>query len=113
MKPLPESKLQITIVGDSSRQACAANCGVDWSSAETLNAVKRQVLERYGHDVSIDYIDISKAADIELKRIKPLIDGLTMPVLLVNDKPRIIGEFDSRQLMDVIEIDLEIEYEHS
>jgi hypothetical protein len=113
MKPLAELKLKITIVGDSSRKACTANCGVDWSSVETMDSVKREVLERYGHDVSIDYIDLSKAVEIETKRVKSLVDGLTMPVLLVNDRPRITGEFDSRQLMDVIEVDLEIEHEHS
>ena len=34
---------------------------------------------------------------------------MPLPVLLANGRPRIAGEFDIRQLLDVIEAGLEVE----
>jgi hypothetical protein len=109
MKLLPESKMQISIVDDSTNHVCTDNCGLDWSSPEILDTVKQQVMDRFGSNIDITYIDLSKAVDIKvIQKVKPLVCDLSMPVLLVNNKPRIAGEFDSRRLIDVIEVELEV-----
>ena len=113
MKRLPEVKLHIDIVNDNivddrADETCRGSCGFDWSSAENLNTVRQQVLERFGDKIDISYTDLSKTADItDIKAIKELSSEITMPVLLVNNRLRIAGGFDSRQLMDVIEVELE------
>ncbi len=105
---LPESKVRITIVDNTTSPVCNGNCGMDWSSVETQRTIKQQIIEKFGSDVDLDYIDLSKAEDTEVTlRAKSLVSGLPIPVLLVNERPRIAGEFDSRQLMDVIEVEME------
>jgi hypothetical protein len=107
MKLLPEAKLRIIIVDDSTNQVCTGNCDIDWSSAETLGRINQQVIDRFGSNIDINYIDLSKATDKEVQQFRPLVDNTTIPVLLINNKPRIVGKFDSRQLMDAIEVELE------
>ncbi len=34
--------------------------------------------------------------------------NLSLPLLLVNGQPRVSGEFDIRQLLDAIEVEIEI-----
>jgi len=109
MKRLPETKLKIVIVDDRANKACGGSCGLDWSSAVSLDTVRQQVRDKFGDNIDISYIDLSKTVDNEdLQAMNGLVGGVSMPVLLVNDRPRIIGDFDSRQLMDVIEIELEM-----
>lgn len=105
---MPEPRVRITIVDDSTSQTCAANCGTDWSSPEALRTARQDILSRFGDEAKLEYVDLPKATDNEdLRRIKSQVSGLPLPVLLTNGRPRIAGEFDGRQLMDVIEADLE------
>lgn len=106
---MPEPRIRITIVDDSSgRDACEGNCGVDWSSPEAFGEALEKVAERFGERARLTYVDLPKARESKnLASIRKRIQGMPLPVLLANGKPRIAGEFDTRQLMDVIEADLE------
>jgi hypothetical protein len=108
---LPDPRVKIAIVANTvSPQACAAKCGTDWSKPEILSAAQQQVLERFGDLASLEYVDLPKSGDATaVRKIKSTVKGMPLPVLLANGRPRIAGEFDLRQVMDVIEAALEAE----
>ncbi len=100
--------VRITIVNDPSVERCDANCGTDWSKAGSVDLARQRINERFGDRARLEYLDLPKARQTKrLDDIKTKIAGLPMPVLLSNGRPRIAGEFDTRQLLDVIEADLE------
>lgn len=108
---MPEPRVKIAIVADpSSSQACAAKCGTDWSKPEILTAARQQVLDRFGDLASLEYVDLPRSGNAAaVKKMKSTVKGMPLPVLLANGRPRIAGEFDFRQVMDVIEAALEAE----
>ncbi len=102
--------VRITIIDDSTADLCDANCGVDWSKPEAVDLARERISERFGDRAKLEYLDLPNARRTKrLHDIREKIAGLPMPVLLSNGHPRIAGEFDTRQLLDVIEADLETE----
>jgi hypothetical protein len=109
---LAKPGINLTIVDSSLHQSCSGNCGKDWSINDTLHAARQRIRERFGDRVKLEYLDMAKAKNFsKTKRIKAIVGEMPLPVLLTNDRPRIAGEFDLRQLMDVIETDLEVNCE--
>ena len=111
MTPLTKHAIQITVLDDSSREKCDAACGVDWSSAEALDLASQRMKDRFGEEVRLTYLDLAKAMAnaLTLKWKQAIKDkGLSLPLLLINGKFRISGEFDIRQLLDAIEAEIEI-----
>jgi hypothetical protein len=108
---LAEPTTRITIVDDASRaERCAGNCGVDWSQSGVIGPARQRVSERFGDRAALEYIDLPAAVDSEsVRKMRAAIQGLPFPVLLANGRPRIAGEFDMRQIIDVIEANLEAE----
>jgi hypothetical protein len=113
---LPERKIRITIVDGAAGRDCAAargcavDCGIDWSKPGQIDAARREVRSRFGDRVSLDYVDLPGAKDSPaVREMKRSLRGMPSPVLLADGRPRIAGEFDLRQLMDVIEVGLEEE----
>jgi len=107
---LPEPRVRVTIIDDSAARSCEGNCGVDWSKPESLAPAREKISERFGDDVRLEYVDLSQATDTGfLREVGLQTKGMPLPILLANGRPRIAGEFDLRQLMDVIEVDLEAE----
>jgi hypothetical protein len=107
---LANSGIKITIIDDSVNQPCSGNCGNDWSQPEAINTARQEIYNRFGPLVELEYIDLPKAEGLpDVRRIKTLVQGMPLPVLLANGRPRIAGEFDMRQLMDVVETDIEVE----
>jgi hypothetical protein len=107
---LTDSGIKITIVDDSVNQPCSGNCGKDWSQPEAIETARQEIYRRFGPRAELEYIDLPKVEGLSgVHRIKTLVQGMPMPVLLANGRPRIAGEFDMRQLLDVIETDLEVE----
>ncbi len=106
-----EPKVRMTIVDDTARaKTCAVDCGIDWSQSETVSVARQRVGERFGDRAELEYIELPAAADNEsIRKMKAAIVGLPLPVLLANGRPTIAGEFDIRQIMDVIEVNLEAE----
>ena len=103
--------IQSVIVDDSKAEKCDAECGVDWSSAESIALASRQIKDRFGKEIELDYLDLSQSTDNSLalelsQEIKN--KNLSLPLLLINGQSRISGQFDIRQLLDAIEAELEI-----
>ena len=103
--------IEVTVVYDSSMKKCEAACGLDWSSVETFAVMKRRVTERFDATVTLELIDIASVNSRNNKlreRIKR--ESLLLPFLLIDNVLRISGEFDARQLLDVIEVETEIKW---
>ena len=111
MLSLIEHTIQITIIDDSKSNKCDINCGLDWSSAKTIALASQQVKDRFGDKIQLEYLDLSKRATnrhaTELKR-QVKAENLSLPLLLVNGKTRISGQFDIRLLLDAIDAEMEI-----
>jgi hypothetical protein len=101
---------EILIVDDSRAVDCSAECGFDWSLAENRRLAEQQIKERFGGEVQLGYIDLSRpAADDATLEWQRNAEGMSLPLLVVNGKLRISGRFDIRMLMDVLEVAMEIE----
>ena len=103
--------IQIVIADDSKGKRCDVDCGVDWSSPEVTTLAGQQVKTRFGDRVELEYLDLSKPLNdqraLELQQMVGNKD-LLLPLLLINDKPRISGQFDIRMLLDAIDVEIEI-----
>ena len=108
---LIKQAIQITIVDDSTGEKCHAHCGVDWSSVETITLASQRIKDRFGDNIQLEYLDLSKPVanrrTLELNQeIKS--KNLSLPLLLINGEPRISGQFDIHQLLDAIDAEIEI-----
>ena len=110
---MSKHNIEIVIVGDSKKiEKCDISCGVDWSSAEATTLADQQIKARFGDRVQLKYLDLSQPVaghhDLELQqRVR---DGnLPLPLLGINGKPRISGQFDIRMLLDAIDAEIEME----
>ena len=104
--------IQTSIIGDSRQGPCDVGCGEDWSSAETLALAQQRIKDRFGDKIQLQYLDLSQTMPKhdaikwnEVIKTK----NLLLPLLLINGQLRISGQFDTRQLLDVIEVEVEIE----
>ena len=111
MLPLVKQTIQITIIDDSRGEKCEAHCGVDWSSAEAIALANQRIRDRFGDKIQLEYLDLSKPVAnhraLELSQ-EVRNKNLSLPLLLINGKPRISGQFDIRLLLDAIEAETEI-----
>lgn len=103
--------IRITIADDRSREQCEANCGMDWSTPETVNLARQGIKEKFGDRVTLEYLDLAQPDPnrytLELKQqVKD--NSRLLPLLLINGQTRISGQFDIRRLIDVIEVEIEI-----
>ena len=111
MPPLTKDTIQITIINGSIQQECDAHCGEDWSSPETITLAGQRIKDRFGKNVQLEYIDLSKAiANRRASKWSQAINNknLSLPLLLINGGPRISGQFDIRQLLDAIDAEIDI-----
>ncbi|MFC2035282.1 hypothetical protein ACFLUJ_04060 [Chloroflexota bacterium] len=102
--------VQVTIVNDNRGEKCDVGCGIDWSSAEAITLASQRLKEKFGNRVKLVYLDLSIATTSRdtLEWRKIIKDkNLSLPLLLVNEQPRISGPFDVRQLLDVVDAVLE------
>ncbi len=103
--------MQITIIDDSQNRQCSAGCGIDWSSSEAVTLACQRIEERFGQEVELRYMDLARTtADPDASAWRESIKekNLLLPLLLLNGQLRISGDFDIRQLIDVIEVEIEI-----
>jgi len=108
---LVKPPIQITIIDDSKGEKCDARCGVDWSSAEAITLASRRIKDEFGNKIRLEYLDLSKSMAthraLELtQRIRN--ETLSLPLLMIDGKPRISGQFDIRLLLDAVNAELEI-----
>jgi len=103
--------VQVTIINDPVRQDCDVSCGTDWSSGESQELAKKQVRSRFGDGIHLTYYDLTgeDKGDFLIEwREKIENENLSVPLLVLNGHLRITGNFDIRQMLDVIEAELEI-----
>ncbi len=111
MTPLIKHTIQITIIDDSRREECEAECGVDWSSPETTALASQRIKNRFGDKLQLAYLDLAKTvANHDALEWNEIINNrnLSLPLLLLNGQLRISGQFNLRQLLDTIEAEIEI-----
>ena len=53
------NKVTVTVVYDSKKTQCEAQCGLDWSSAEMKYVVKKRIQERFTDGVNLEFVDLS------------------------------------------------------
>jgi len=107
----PEDVIQITILDNSSREECDASCGEDWSSPEVIALARQRIKDGFGDKIRLEYLDLARAiTNRQVLEWSQVIrsKNLAVPLLLINGEPRISGQFDIRQLLDVIEAEIEI-----
>ena len=103
--------IQITIVDDRRGEQCDAECGIDWSSAEAVALASQRIKDRFSDKINLEYLDLSQAiANHDALEWSQAIKDkkLSLPLLLINGQLRISGQFDIRQLLDVVEAEMEI-----
>jgi len=111
MPPLIKDIIQITIINGSSQPECDAHCGEDWSSPEAITLASQRIKDRFGENIRLECIDLSKAmANRRASEWGQAIKNknLSLPLLLINGEPRISGQFDIRQLLDAIDAEIDI-----
>lgn len=101
--------IQVTIVMGNKGNKCEGACGLDWTSNDNLTSVQKSVAERFGDTVEIELLYLS-SGDRRAPSLRERVskDDFNLPLLLVNGEVRIAGEFDARQLMDAIEVEVEM-----
>ncbi len=102
----------ITLIEDSRRQGCGGGCGTDWTLPESREAAKVRLRERFGGEPEIVFIDLAGDASHPLAgewSEKAERSNLTLPLLIVGGELRISGNFDLRQLCDILEVEMELE----
>ncbi|MFC2039070.1 hypothetical protein ACFLUG_04805 [Chloroflexota bacterium] len=108
---MESSHIRVTVLGGDASGECDADCGMDWNSAESISLASGLIKERFGSQIQIEYLDISgDLADPAAAEWREMVtaNGLSLPVLLLNNRVRISGRFDIRQLLDAVEIEMEV-----
>lgn len=108
---MTKAAIEIDIIDDTSRRDCNADCGTDWSAREAVDLASQQIKGRFGAETRFDYIDLSfTTPDNRIAGWQEAIKGknLSVPLLLINDHLRIAGQFDTRQIIDAIEVEMEL-----
>jgi len=103
--------MKIMILGGATAGACEAGCGEDWSSQEAITLASGRIKERFGENISLEYVDLSEnSTEKNTLEWKAMIKSrdLMLPLLLLDGELRISGQFDIRQLLDVIEVEREV-----
>ena len=103
--------IHITILDDSRREGCEAQCGMDWSSAEAVASANQQIEERFGDRVKLEYLDLSQlTADHPASELtgRGESENLPLPQLIIDGALRVAGQFDIRRMIDAVEAEMEI-----
>ncbi len=106
--------IQVSIIDDSKGEQCDAHCGADWSAAEAITLASQRIRDSFGDKIQLEYLDLSQpTANCRALELFPEIkdNELSLPLLLINGKPRISGQFDIRMLLDVINTEMELKHE--
>ena len=109
---MSKDDIQVIIVFDPDKvNECGIDCGEGWSSAEAIDLARQRVKARFGEEIRLECLDLSKSgtAGLSLELQQKIGDEiLSLPLLIINGEPRISGQFDIRLLLDAIEAEIEI-----
>jgi hypothetical protein len=97
---MPE-KIHIKIIDNHRKTLCQVECSSDWSQSDVQAQMKTYLQEKFGDQIIVDYSDIEDSKQ-QLKGANKF------PLLIVNGHIRLSGPFDMKQLLDIIETQLEL-----
>ena len=103
--------VEINIIDDTSRRDCDIDCGTDWSSPEAVILASQQIKSRFGIEARLEYTDLSRTTpDDRVVQWHQTIRerSLSVPLLLINGHLRVAGQFDTRQIIDAVEAEMEL-----
>jgi len=106
-----EVAVNIKIIDDTSRRDCDAACGTDWSSSESIELASQQIRNRFSEEIRLEYFDLSRTIpDHSIAQWQQTIKekSLSVPLLLINGQLRVAGQFDTRQIIDAVEAEIEM-----
>lgn len=99
----------ITIADDSTGALCDVDCGTDWSSSQIRTLAAERIEEKLSGRGQLEYIDLPQEGDSQRAlELKQEIGDILLPALLINGQVRIAGNFDIRQILDAIEVEMEL-----
>ena len=88
--------LQIKIFDSDCNTLCQTKCGTNWSRRDTRIEVTKELKERYGNGINIEYTKVE------------VHDSDKGAMLTINGHIRLTGQFDKLQLIEIIETELEL-----
>ena len=105
-----QPKIIVTVVDDDTSPKCEARCGVDLSSAEVFQSTAEVLRRLFGNKVRLEYASLDAAQAGPLAEIAEKVKSgeLSLPLLLVNGKPRVSGYFDLHLLQESIQAEIEM-----
>ena len=108
---MTKDAIEIDIIDDTSRRECDIDCGTDWSSREAVRLADQQIRSRFGMETHLEYTDLSQVTpDHPTAQWHQTIRerSLPVPLLLINGHLRVAGQFDTRQIINAIEAEMEL-----
>ena len=88
--------LQIKIINGDCNTLCQTKCGTNWSSPDIRTQVTKELKERYGNSIKIEYT----RAEVR--------DSNKGPILMLNGQIWLTDQFDTLHLIEIIETELEL-----
>jgi len=107
-----ERSVHVSIINDSRVEGCEGACGIDWSDPDELELAVKRVSEKFGGGVDVSFFDLAVSGVApEMLKWSDEVNRkeLPYPLLVLNDRLRIAGNFDVRRMLDVIEVETEME----
>ena len=107
---MAKSAISVIIVHDGKGADCEASCGVDWSSEEATAPITEQLEKRFGDSVRLEYLDLSRQRTDHAAGIAGMVsdENIPLPLLLIDGRPTVSGQFDARLLLDAIDAVIEM-----
>jgi hypothetical protein len=111
---MPRAKRQprilVMVVDDATSPKCEAHCGLDLSSSETFKSTVSILRKLFGSRVKLEYATLDGIQGGPLAEIAERVKhgDLSLPLLLVNSKPRVSGYFDLHLLQESIQAEIEM-----
>ena len=102
--------ITVTVVDDPAGTKCEARCGLDISSPETFRSTAGVLRKLFGARVKLEYATLDAIQTGPLADLAEKVKGdeLSLPLLLVNGKPRVSGYFDLHLLQESIQAEIEM-----
>ncbi len=95
-------KVEIVVSGRS--EACMQDCGTDWSLPEARMEAGRAVKQAFGAEVRLSYQSLTRN---KVARVK-YGNERVFPLLMINGHVRLTGEFEVRQIIDLVQAEREL-----
>ena len=107
---MAEPAISVIIVHDGKGTDCEGGCGIDWSSAEATAPITEQLEKRFSDSIRLEYIDLSRHTTGHASEIARIVsdEDIPLPLLLIDGRPAVSGQFDARLLLDAIDAEIEM-----